>query len=52
LVRSAGNTLFTSGTLSKYSDMLNAVMESPGALYHDPNKTQERVPLETTGQKK
>jgi NADH-quinone oxidoreductase subunit G len=52
LVRSAGNTLFTSGTMSKYSDMLNSVMESPGALYHDPNKTQERAPLEITGQKK
>jgi NADH-quinone oxidoreductase subunit G len=52
LVRSSGNTLFTSGTMSKYSDMLNSVMESPGALYHDSNKTQERAPLETTGQKK
>jgi hypothetical protein len=52
LVRSAGNTLFTSGTLSKYSDMLNAVMESPGALYHDPNGTRESAPLEITGQKK
>jgi NADH-quinone oxidoreductase subunit G len=52
LVRSSGNTLFTSGTMSKYSDMLNSVMESPGALYHDPNKTQESTPLETTGQKK
>jgi hypothetical protein len=41
LVRSSGNTLFTSGTMSKYSHMLNAVMESPGALYLDPNKTQE-----------
>jgi NADH-quinone oxidoreductase subunit G len=52
LVRSAGNTLFTSGTMSKYSHMLNAVMESPGALYHDSNKTQENAPLEPTGQKK
>jgi hypothetical protein len=25
--------LFTSGTLSRYSKMLNSVMESPGKLY-------------------
>jgi NADH-quinone oxidoreductase subunit G len=37
LIRSAGNTLFTSGTLGRFSDMLNAVIESPGALYHDPH---------------
>jgi NADH-quinone oxidoreductase subunit G len=36
LVRSAGNTLFTSGTLGRFSRMLNAVIESPGSLYHDP----------------
>ncbi|HEY6986901.1 MAG TPA: molybdopterin-dependent oxidoreductase, partial [Bryobacteraceae bacterium] len=36
LIRSAGNTLFTSGTLGRFSQMLNAVIESPGALYHDP----------------
>jgi NADH-quinone oxidoreductase subunit G len=36
LIRPAQNTLFTSGTLGKYSNMLNAVMESPGALYRDP----------------
>jgi len=51
LVRSSGNTLFTSGTLSKYSNMLNSVMESPGALYHDPNKTQENASLETAQKK-
>jgi NADH-quinone oxidoreductase subunit G len=38
LIRSAANTLFTSGTLGRYSNMLNRVMESPGALYHDPRK--------------
>ena len=38
LIRSAGNTLFTSGTLSKYSKMLNSVLEAPGALYEDPAK--------------
>jgi NADH-quinone oxidoreductase subunit G len=32
-VASAGDTLFTSGTLSRYSKMLNSVMESPGKLY-------------------
>jgi len=32
-VSSAGDTLFTSGTLSRYSKILNSVMESPGALY-------------------
>jgi NADH-quinone oxidoreductase subunit G len=38
LVRSAGNTLFTSGTLGRYSNMLNAVIESPGELYEEPIK--------------
>jgi NADH-quinone oxidoreductase subunit G len=33
LIRSACDTLFTSGTLGRYSGVLNAVMESPGALY-------------------
>jgi NADH-quinone oxidoreductase subunit G len=32
-IASAGDTLFTSGTLSRYSKILNSVMESPGALY-------------------
>ncbi len=36
LIRSDGNTLFTSGTLGRYSTMLNAVLEAPGALYRDP----------------
>jgi NADH-quinone oxidoreductase subunit G len=38
VVRSARNTLFTSGTLGQYSNMLNSVMESPGTLYGDPHK--------------
>ncbi len=38
LIRSAGNTLFTSGTLGRYSEMLQRVIESPGALYQDPGK--------------
>jgi NADH-quinone oxidoreductase subunit G len=32
-IHSAGDTLFTSGSLSKYSKVLNSVMEAPGALY-------------------
>jgi NADH-quinone oxidoreductase subunit G len=32
-VASSGDTLFTSGTLSRYSKILNSVMESPGGLY-------------------
>jgi NADH-quinone oxidoreductase subunit G len=36
LIRSAENTLFTSGTLGRYSTMLNAVLEAPGRLYQDP----------------
>jgi len=35
LVRSAQNTLFTSGTLGKYSRKLDSLLESPGALYQD-----------------
>jgi len=38
LIRSAKNTLFTSGTLGRFSNMLNSVLESPGALYRDPLK--------------
>ena len=33
LIRSAGDTLFTSGTLGRYSKMLQGVMEAPGQLY-------------------
>ncbi|MGH9673906.1 MAG: molybdopterin oxidoreductase family protein, partial [Bryobacteraceae bacterium] len=33
LIRSARDTLFTSGTLGRYSGVLNAVMEAPGRLY-------------------
>jgi NADH-quinone oxidoreductase subunit G len=33
VISSAGDTLFTSGSLSRYSKILNAVMESPGHLY-------------------
>ncbi len=34
-ISSAGDTLFTSGTLGRYSKVLNSVMESPGALYEE-----------------
>ena len=33
LIESARDTLFTSGSLGRYSKTLSAVMESPGALY-------------------
>jgi NADH-quinone oxidoreductase subunit G len=33
IIQSAGDTLFTSGSLSRYSKILNSVMEAPGALY-------------------
>ncbi len=33
VIRSSNDTLFTSGSLTKYSKMLNEVMESPGTLY-------------------
>ncbi len=33
LIRSAGDTLFTSGTLGRYSKTLQSVAEAPGGLY-------------------
>ncbi len=33
LIWSAGDTLFTSGSLGRYSKMLGSVLEAPGALY-------------------
>jgi hypothetical protein len=33
LVRSSGDTLFTSGTLGRYSKKLGEVIEAPGRLY-------------------
>jgi hypothetical protein len=32
-IQSAGDTLFTSGSLTPYSKVLNSVMEAPGQLY-------------------
>jgi len=34
-IASSGDTLFTSGTLGRYSSVLNSVIEAPGALYQD-----------------
>lgn len=54
VVRSARNTLFTSGTLGRFSKMLNSVIESPGELYRDPHKEpvirEGSVQLETVKQ--
>jgi NADH-quinone oxidoreductase subunit G len=33
LIRSARDTLFTSGSLGRYSKLLNSVLEAPGGLY-------------------
>jgi NADH-quinone oxidoreductase subunit G len=33
LIRSAGDTLYTSGTLGRWSKTLTTVLEAPGALY-------------------
>ncbi|HVX66832.1 MAG TPA: NADH-quinone oxidoreductase subunit NuoG [Bryobacteraceae bacterium] len=33
-IASSGDTLFTSGTLGRYSKTLNSVIEGPGELYH------------------
>jgi NADH-quinone oxidoreductase subunit G len=43
VIRSSGDTLFTSGSLTKYSKILNEVMESPGALYEPNSKSHEPV---------
>jgi NADH-quinone oxidoreductase subunit G len=35
LIQSARDTLFTSGTLGRYSQALSSVIESPGGLYSE-----------------
>jgi NADH-quinone oxidoreductase subunit G len=40
-IQSAGDTLFTSGSLTKYSKILNEVMEGPGALYEAPGARRQ-----------
>jgi NADH-quinone oxidoreductase subunit G len=56
VIRSARNTLFTSGTLGRFSNMLKSLIESPGALYRDPQKEpivrEGSVQLETVRQGK
>ena len=39
LIQSAGDTLFTSGSLGRYSKMLNSVMERPGKLFESGEST-------------
>jgi len=47
LVQSAHNNLFHSGTLSRYCEMLNSVVEWPGSLYGTPlNEMTEAVTVE------
>ena len=41
LIHSAGDTLYTSGTMGRYSKMLNTVKEGPGELYN--NSTEPRA---------
>jgi NADH-quinone oxidoreductase subunit G len=56
LTRGAQNTLFTSGTLGKFSKTLHSVLESPGALYRDPHRDtglrEGSVQLETASGEK
>jgi NADH-quinone oxidoreductase subunit G len=47
LIRSARNTLFTSGTLGRFSTMLNSVLESPGTLYNEPPTSDPEPPVGT-----
>jgi NADH-quinone oxidoreductase subunit G len=35
IIQSAGNTLFTSGSLGRYLTMVNSVVEAPGKLYSE-----------------
>ena len=35
VIQSTGDTLFTSGSLTQYSKVLNEVMEAPGKLYSE-----------------
>jgi len=49
-IQSAGDTLFTSGSMSRYSKILNAVIESPGALYGGHRPDVGAQPPTTSGQ--
>jgi NADH dehydrogenase/NADH:ubiquinone oxidoreductase subunit G len=41
VIQSSGDTLFTSGSLTKYSKILNEVMESPGGLFQAPGARRD-----------
>ena len=41
-IRSSRDTLFTSGSLGRYSKLLNSVMEGPGALYGESIPSRDR----------
>ena len=43
-VASSGDTLFTSGTLGRYSNVLHSVIEAPGALYRGEATAPRPVP--------
>jgi NADH-quinone oxidoreductase subunit G len=43
IIQSANETLFTSGTLSRYSKVLNEVMEAPGKLYQGTEDRGQRT---------
>ena len=47
-VASAGDTLFTSGSLTRYSKVLNSVIEAPGKLYQDKASPRPVAPGEVT----
>jgi NADH-quinone oxidoreductase subunit G len=47
-IASAGDTLFTSGSLSRYSKILNSIIEAPGSLYQDPATPRPVPPGEVT----
>jgi NADH-quinone oxidoreductase subunit G len=44
-IRSARDTLFTSGTLGRYSKMLNACVEAPGVLFGRPAAESGQWPV-------
>ncbi|MBV8847042.1 MAG: NADH-quinone oxidoreductase subunit NuoG [Bryobacterales bacterium] len=47
-IASAGDTLFTSGSLSRYSKILNSIIEAPGELYADRATPRPVLPGEVT----
>jgi NADH-quinone oxidoreductase subunit G len=45
---SAGDTLYTSGSISRYSQILNSIIEAPGSLYQDRAAPRPVAPGEVT----